>query len=171
MTKHVKLLFLREVRQISYVWHGHQATPTRNSHYLPTSRLLNSLSYSCDLPVIPSPNDVSNTSNCTVPRRFIPMILRTFHAHFQNRQIPVINVYWFPPEWSLFSLTMTSERLSATNKMALDIFFDFGKAYNSTWRMGVLHNLHSLGFRDQLPPLPLVSCRLDFFRFSMTPHV
>src|SRR5678816_4553773 len=39
----------------------------------------------------------------------------------------------------------------ASNKMTLTVLFDLEKAYDSTWRLGVLRSLHSLGLRGQLP--------------------
>ena len=39
----------------------------------------------------------------------------------------------------------------AGNKLVLAVFFDLERAYDSTWRLGVLQNLHSLGLRGQLP--------------------
>ena len=31
------------------------------------------------------------------------------------------------------------------------IFFDFEKAYDTTWRYGILHDLHELGLKGRLP--------------------
>src|SRR5678815_5971642 len=38
----------------------------------------------------------------------------------------------------------------ASHKLTLAVFFDMEKAYDYTWRVGVLRNLHSLA-RGQLP--------------------
>lgn len=35
--------------------------------------------------------------------------------------------------------------------MVLSVFFDLDKAYDSTWRLGILYNLYSLGLMAQLP--------------------
>src|SRR5678815_718722 len=37
----------------------------------------------------------------------------------------------------------------ASNNMTLAVFFDLEKAYDSTWRIGVLQTLHSLVLRGQ----------------------
>src|SRR5678815_1306876 len=39
----------------------------------------------------------------------------------------------------------------STGGMVLGVFFDLEKAYDTTWRTGILLKLHSLGFRGQLP--------------------
>ena len=36
-------------------------------------------------------------------------------------------------------------------RMVLGVFFDLEKAYDTTWRVGILNQLHRLGFRGQLP--------------------
>jgi len=33
----------------------------------------------------------------------------------------------------------------------VSVFFDLGKAYDATWKYGILHDLHEAGIRGRLP--------------------
>ena len=38
---------------------------------------------------------------------------------------------------------------------AVGVFFDREKAYKSTWKLGIMRDLHNAGLRGRLPPSPL----------------
>ena len=50
---------------------------------------------------------------------------------------------------------------------AVAIFFDLEKAYDTTWKYGIMRDLHDAGLRGRLPICNfLKNCLMNFFLFA-----
>ena len=54
-------------------------------------------------------------------------------------------------------MKLSREKLLLRKNMLLPLFFDLGKAFDSTWKYGILRDMYELGFRGRLP------CFIDNF--------
>ena len=45
-------------------------------------------------------------------------------------------------------------------------FFDLEKAYDTTWKHGIMKDLHDIGLRGRLPNLYRISCQTDLSMYE-----
>ena len=51
------------------------------------------------------------------------------------------------------------------NQHLVAVFFDLQKAYDTTWKYGILNDLHSMGLRGNLPILLAILYPTELFKF------
>jgi len=67
----------------------------------------------------------------------------------------------------LVRLESTIRKAFVNNEHIVSIFFDLEKAYDTTWRHGILTDLHRLGMRGRLPTIIAEFLKQRFFRVKV----
>ena len=56
----------------------------------------------------------------------------------------------------------------AKNYLTVGIFFDLKKVYDTTWRYGILKDMHDMGLRGKLPQYVKQFSQIDLFKSQLT---
>ena len=106
--------------------------------------------------------------DCQNPNNFRPIALTSCICKTVERMVNERLVYWLEKYklLSKYQAGFRSERCTLDQLVRLDtfikdafakgehtvaVFFDLAKAYDTTWKHGILKDLHELGFRGNLP--------------------